>query len=38
LVASLAPLLVNCYSVIGGVISVLLLVLFLVQMKKEERV
>ena len=37
LVASLAPLLVNCYSIIGGVISVLLLILFLVQMKKEER-
>ena len=37
-IASLAPLLVNCYSIIGGVISVLLLILFLVQMKKEERV
>ena len=38
LVASLAPLLVNCYSIIGGVISILLLLLFVAQMKKEERV
>lgn len=36
LVASLAPLFVNCYSVIGGVISLLLLLVLIISLKKEE--
>lgn len=35
LVASLAPLIVNSYSVIGGVISLLLLVIVVISMKKD---
>ena len=35
LVASLAPLLVDCYSVIGGAISFLLLVIVVISMKKD---
>ena len=35
LVASLAPLLVDCYSVIGGAISFLLLVIVVIPMKKD---
>ncbi len=35
LVASLAPLIVNSYSVIGGVISLLLLVIIVISMKKD---
>lgn len=35
LVASLAPLIVNCYSVIGGIISFLLLVIVAISMKKD---
>lgn len=38
LVESLAPLLANCYSVIGGVISLLLLLAFIISLKKEEPV
>lgn len=38
LIASLAPLLVNCYSVIGGAISILLLAVFIISLKKEETV
>ena len=38
LVASLAPLLVNCYSVIGGTISVLMLAVLIISLKKEEMV
>jgi prepilin signal peptidase PulO-like enzyme (type II secretory pathway) len=38
LVASLAPLIVNCYSVIGGVISLLLLLVLIISLKKEETV
>lgn len=36
LIISLAPLLVNCYSVAGGIISVLLSVVFIISLKKEE--
>ena len=36
LIISLAPLLVNCYSVVGGIISVLLSVVFIISLKKEE--
>ena len=35
-VISLAPLLVNCYSVFGGAISVLLLLVFIISLKKLE--
>ena len=35
-VISLAPLLVNCYSVLGGAISVLLLLVFIISLKKLE--
>lgn len=35
LIASLAPLIVNSYSVIGGVISLLLLVIVVISMKKD---
>ena len=35
-VISLAPLLVNCYSVLGGAISVLLLIVFIISLKKLE--
>ena len=35
LVASLAPVIVNSYSVIGGVISLLLLVIVVISMKKD---
>lgn len=35
LVTSLAPLLVNCYSVLGGAISLLLLVVFIIPLMKE---
>lgn len=35
LVASLAPLIVNSYSVIGGVISLLLLLIVVISMKKD---
>ena len=35
LVASLGPLLVNCYSIIGGAISILLLVVLIISLKKE---
>ena len=38
LVASLGPLLVNCYSIIGGAISILLLAVLIISMKKEETV
>ena len=38
LVASLGPLLVNCYSIIGGAISILLLAVLIISMKKEEKV
>lgn len=35
LVASLAPLIVNCYSVLGGAISILLLSVFIISIRKE---
>ena len=35
LVASLAPLLINCYSILGGAISLLLLVVFIISLMKE---
>ncbi len=35
LVASLAPLIVNCYSVLGGAISILLLSVFIIPIRKE---
>ena len=35
-VISLAPLLVNCYSVLGGAISMLLLLVFIISLKKLE--
>ena len=35
LVASLAPLIVNCYSVLGGAISILLLSDFIISIRKE---
>lgn len=35
LVVSLAPLIVNCYSVLGGVISILLLSVFIISIRKE---
>ena len=38
LVASLAPLVVDCYSVVGGVISSLLLLVLIISLKKEETV
>ena len=38
LIASLGPLLVNCYSIIGGAISILLLAVLIISMKKEESV
>ena len=38
LVTSLGPLLVNCYSIIGGAISILLLAVLIISMKKEETV
>ena len=38
LVAFLGPLLVNCYSIIGGAISILLLAVLIILMKKEETV
>ena len=38
LIASLGPLLVNCYSIIGGAISILLLAVLIISMKKEETV
>ena len=38
LVASLGPLLVNCYSIIGGAISILLLAVLIISIKKEETV
>ena len=38
LVASLGPLLVNCYSIIGGAISILLSAVLIISMKKEETV
>ena len=34
-VISLAPLLVNCYSVLGGAISILLLSVFIISIRKE---
>ena len=36
LIISLAPLLVNCYSVVSRIISVLLSVVFIISLKKEE--
>ena len=38
LVASLGPLLVNCYSIIGGAISILMLAVLIISLKKEETV
>ena len=38
LIASLGPWLVNCYSIIGGAISILLLAVLIISMKKEETV
>lgn len=38
LIISLAPLLVNCYSVVSRIISVLLSVVFIISLKKEEMV
>ena len=38
LITSLMPLLVNCYSMIGGVISILLLAVVIISLKKGERV
>lgn len=35
LVASHAPLIVNCYSVLGGAISILLLSVFIISIRKE---
>lgn len=35
LVASLAPLIIECYSVLGGVISILLLSVFIISIRKE---
>ena len=35
LIVSLGPLLVNCYSIIGGAISILLLVVLIISLKKE---
>lgn len=35
LVASLAPLIVNCYSVLGGAISMLLLSVFIISIRKK---
>lgn len=38
LITSLMPLLVNCYSMIGGVITILLLAVVIISLKKGERV
>ena len=38
LITSLMPLFVNCYSMIGGVISILLLAVVIISLKKGERV
>lgn len=35
LVASLAPLIIECYSVLGGAISILLLSVFIISIRKE---